>query len=54
MKELELSRKLATLDTKLQLEQPFETLKVGEPDKNRLRELLTRQAAVAAALEHAL
>lgn len=42
MKELELSRKLATLDTQLQLDQPFETLKVGEPDKNRLRELLTR------------
>jgi DNA polymerase-1 len=42
MKELELSRKLATLDTKLKLEQPFETLRVGEPDKDRLRELFTR------------
>ncbi|WP_129641681.1 DNA polymerase I [Peristeroidobacter agariperforans] len=42
MKELELSRKLATIDLKVKLEQPFETLKVGEPDKDRLRELFTR------------
>ncbi len=32
MKELELSRKLATIDLNVKLEQPFETLKVGEPD----------------------
>ncbi|GFE91202.1 DNA polymerase I [Steroidobacter agaridevorans] len=42
MKELELSRKLATIDLKVKLEQPFETLKVGDPDKDRLRELFTR------------
>lgn len=42
MKELELSRKLATIDLKVKLEQPFETLKVGEPDKPRLRDLFTR------------
>jgi len=42
MKELELSRKLATIDLKVKLDQPFETLKVGEPDKDRLRELFTR------------
>jgi DNA polymerase-1 len=42
MKELELSRKLATIDLKVNLEQPFETLRVGEPDKDRLRELFTR------------
>lgn len=42
MKELELSRKLATIDLKVTLDQPFETLKVGEPDKDRLRELFTR------------
>lgn len=42
MKELELSRKLATIDLKVTLEQPFETLRVGEPDRDRLRELFTR------------
>ena len=42
MKELELSRKLATIDLKVKLDQPFETLKVGELDKDRLRELFTR------------
>jgi DNA polymerase-1 len=42
MKELELSRKLATLDCNVQLEQPFETLRVGEPDRERLKELFTR------------
>ncbi|MDY6948204.1 MAG: DNA polymerase [Pseudomonadota bacterium] len=42
METLELSRKLATLDCNLQLEQPFETLRVGEPDRERLKELFTR------------
>nr|WP_298716645.1 DNA polymerase I [uncultured Steroidobacter sp.] len=42
MKELELSRKLATIDLKVKLDQPFETLRVGEPDRDRLRELFTR------------
>lgn len=42
MKELELSRKLATIDLKVKLDQPFETLQVGEPDRDRLRELFTR------------
>jgi DNA polymerase-1 len=42
MKELELSRKLATLDCNVKLEQPFETLRVGEPDRDRLKELFTR------------
>ena len=42
MKELELSRKLATLDCNVQLDTPFETLRVGEPDRERLKELFTR------------
>lgn len=42
MKELELSRKLATLDCNVKLEQPFETLRLGEPNRERLRELFTR------------
>ncbi|HEY0942323.1 MAG TPA: DNA polymerase I [Steroidobacter sp.] len=42
MKELELSRKLATLDCNVKLEQPFESLRVGEPDRDRLKELFTR------------
>lgn len=42
MKDLELSRKLATLDCNLKLDQPFETLRVGEPNRDRLRELFTR------------
>jgi DNA polymerase-1 len=42
LKDLELSRKLATLDCNVKLEQPFETLRVGEPDRERLRELFTR------------
>src|SRR5690606_6534673 len=42
MKELELSRKLATLDCNVNLEQPFESLRVGEPDRERLKELFTR------------
>jgi DNA polymerase-1 len=41
-KDLELSRKLATLDCNVELDQPFETLRVGEPNKERLRELFTR------------
>jgi DNA polymerase-1 len=42
MKELELSRKLATLDCNVKLDQPFETLRVGEPNRDKLRELFTR------------
>ncbi|MBM0103938.1 DNA polymerase I [Steroidobacter sp. S1-65] len=42
MKELELSRKLATLDCNVKLDTPFETLRVGEPDRERLKELFTR------------
>jgi DNA polymerase-1 len=42
MKDLELSRKLATLDCNVKLDQPFETLRVGEPNRERLRELFTR------------
>jgi DNA polymerase-1 len=40
--DLELSRKLATLDCNVKLDQPFETLRVGEPNRERLRELFTR------------
>jgi DNA polymerase I len=39
---LELSRKLATIDTSLQLEVAVEQLSAGEPDEARLRELYTR------------
>ncbi len=39
---LELSRKLATIDTDLQLEVTPETLLAGAPDLERLRELYTR------------
>jgi DNA polymerase-1 len=39
---LELSRKLATIDTSLQLEFTPEQLKCGEPDTARLRELYSR------------
>ncbi|HEY0684271.1 MAG TPA: DNA polymerase I [Steroidobacter sp.] len=42
MKELELSRKLATLDCNVKLETPFESLKVGEPERDKLKELFTR------------
>lgn len=42
MKDLELSRKLATLDCNVKLDQPFDTLQVGEPNKDRLKELFTR------------
>ena len=42
LKDLELSRKLATLDCDVKLDQPFETLRVGEPDKEKLKELFTR------------
>ena len=42
MKELELSRKLATLDCKVELDHPFETLRLGEPNRERMRELFTR------------
>jgi DNA polymerase-1 len=42
MRELELSRKLATLDCNVKLDQPFESLRVGEPDRDKLRELFTR------------
>jgi DNA polymerase I len=39
---LELSRKLATIDTSLQLEVAVEQLSAGAPDEARLRELYTR------------
>src|SRR5690606_16642190 len=42
MDMLELSRKLATIDCNVPLDQPFETLRVGEPDRERLKELFTR------------
>jgi DNA polymerase-1 len=42
LQDLELSRKLATLDTKVKLDYTPETLVAGEPDKERLRELYTR------------
>ncbi|MBL8269995.1 DNA polymerase I, partial [Steroidobacter sp.] len=42
MKELELSRKLATLETNVKLDQPFESLRVGEPDREKLKEIFTR------------
>jgi DNA polymerase-1 len=40
--DLELSRKLATLDTKVQLDYTPESLVAGEPNKEKLRELYTR------------
>src|SRR5687768_15767720 len=42
LKELELSRKLATLDCNVKLDQSFETLRVGELHRDRLKELFTR------------
>jgi DNA polymerase I len=42
LKDLELSRRLATLDTKVALDYAVETLLPGEPHKERLRELYTR------------
>ena len=42
LKDLELSRKLATLDTKVQLEYQPDSLVAGEPNKEKLRELYTR------------
>jgi len=40
--DLELSRRLATLDTKVPLDYAPDTLVPGEPDKEKLRELYTR------------
>src|SRR5262249_45763968 len=40
--ELELSKKLATLDTNVKLDYTPESLVAGEQDKDRLRELYTR------------
>lgn len=40
--DLELSRKLATLDCSVKLEVQPESLIAGEPDRNRLREIYTR------------
>ena len=42
LQTLELSRKLATIDSDLSLEQTIESLVRREPDKDRLRELYTR------------
>jgi DNA polymerase I len=42
LKDLELSRKLATLDTQVKLDYSPETLVAGNPDKDQLRELYTR------------
>jgi DNA polymerase-1 len=42
LKDLELSRKLATLDTNVKLDYRPEALLAGEPDKDRLRELYSR------------
>ena len=42
LKDLELSRRLATLDCNVKLEQPFETLRQHEPDREQLRALFTR------------
>src|SRR5688500_12498795 len=42
LKDLELSRKLATLDTKVQLDYLPQSLVAGEPNKEKLRELYTR------------
>lgn len=40
--DLELSRKLATLDCNVKLDLQFESLVVGEPNRDRLKELFTR------------
>ena len=42
LQELELSRRLATLDTHVKLDHTPETLLAGEPNTDRLRELYTR------------
>ncbi len=42
LKDLELSRKLATLDCNVTLEQTYDALVQREPDRERLRELYTR------------
>jgi DNA polymerase-1 len=42
LQDLELSRKLATLDTQVKLDYSPEMLVAGEPDKEQLRELYTR------------
>jgi DNA polymerase-1 len=42
LKDLELSRKLATLDCDVPLDRSYETLLYRDPDKARLRELYTR------------
>ena len=42
LKDLELSKRLATLDTNVQLDFKPEMLVQGEPDKEKLRELYTR------------
>jgi DNA polymerase I len=42
LRDLELSRKLATLDTQVKLDYSPEMLVAGEPDKDQLRELYTR------------
>ena len=42
LKDLELSRKLATLDCNVALEQSYDSLLQREPDRERLRELYTR------------
>jgi DNA polymerase I len=42
LKDLELSRRLATLDTKVKLDYAPELLLAGEPNKDKLRELYTR------------
>ncbi len=42
LKDLELSRKLATLDCDVPLEHAYESLVQREPDRERLRELYTR------------
>ncbi len=42
LKELELSRKLATIDCNVALAQTYESLVRREPDRERLRELYTR------------